>query len=321
MNKKIRNWLIIASVLVVCGALLFAGSLTMEQWDFSKLSTVEYETNIYEPDPTFSKILIHAKTSEITFLPADDGRCKVECFEMKKVKHQVNVEKGILVIREMNRRAWYDYFTLFVYESPKLTVYLPQREYAALMIETDTGDIKIPADFTFQKVEIEGSTADVECSAKVEHIFEIETTTGDMKIDGPSAKTMDLSSDTGDITLFSETQSENIKIEVDTGKVRFDDIFCKNLAIESNTGDIFLKNVVVSHRLAVETDTGDLKMDGCDGEELLITTDTGDVEGTLLSEKIFLARSNTGKINVPKTINGGRCEITTDTGDIRISVE
>ena len=41
----------------------------------------------------------------------------------------------------------------------------------------------------------------------------------------------------------------------------------------------------------------------------------------LFSDKIFFASTDTGSVNVPKTTTGGRCEITTDTGDIDIVVE
>ena len=50
-------------------------------------------------------------------------------------------------------------------------------------------------------------------------------------------------------------------------------------------------------------------------------TDTGDVKGSLLSEKIFIPTTDTGDVDVPKTVTGGRCEITTDTGDIKITVK
>ena len=51
-----------------------------------------------------------------------------------------------------------------------------------------------------------------------------------------------------------------------------------------------------------------------------IVTDTGDVTGTLCSEKIFFAESDTGRVEVPKTMSGGRCEVKTDTGKIILSI-
>ena len=61
-------------------------------------------------------------------------------------------------------------------------------------------------------------------------------------------------------------------------------------------------------------------MKECDAAEIFVETDTGDVKGSLLSEKVFIPKSDTGDIKVPKTVTGGRCEITTDTGDIKIEL-
>ena len=63
------------------------------------------------------------------------------------------------------------------------------------------------------------------------------------------------------------------------------------------------------------------KFELCDAGELFIETDTGNVKGSLLSEKIFIVSSDTGRIDVPKSTSGGRCEIETDTGDIKITLE
>jgi tRNA pseudouridine55 synthase len=52
-----------------------------------------------------------------------------------------------------------------------------------------------------------------------------------------------------------------------------------------------------------------------------VKTDTGDVTGSLLTGKTFIPHSDTGKVVLPDSTLGGRCEITTDTGDIRITVD
>ena len=56
------------------------------------------------------------------------------------------------------------------------------------------------------------------------------------------------------------------------------------------------------------------------GIRLGVSTDTGDVTGSLLSAKVFVVTTDTGTVQVPKSTAGGRCEISTDTGDIRITV-
>ena len=81
-----------------------------------------------------------------------------------------------------------------------------------------------------------------------------------------------------------------------------------------------MKNVIASEKFFIERDTGDIELEGIDAAEISIKTSTGDVEGWVLSEKVFIPKSSTGDIDVPKTVNGGRCEITTSTGDIEISI-
>jgi DUF4097 and DUF4098 domain-containing protein YvlB len=54
--------------------------------------------------------------------------------------------------------------------------------------------------------------------------------------------------------------------------------------------------------------------------DIYIETTTGSVTGTLISEKQFCTETSTGKVNVPPSGNGGRCEIETGTGNIRIEI-
>ena len=64
-----------------------------------------------------------------------------------------------------------------------------------------------------------------------------------------------------------------------------------------------------------------MTLDGCDAAEIFIETDTGDITGTLLTEKVFDAHSDTGRVAVPKTGSGGSCKLNTDTGDIKVTVK
>lgn len=81
-----------------------------------------------------------------------------------------------------------------------------------------------------------------------------------------------------------------------------------------------MENVIASGKFTCKRDTGDVKLTLCDAAELYIKTDTGDVTGSLKTDKIIFAQTDTGKVSVPKTTTGGRCEIETDTGDIKITI-
>ena len=148
----------------------------------------------------------------------------------------------------------------------------------------------------------------------------IAASTGDIYAEGISASSLDLTVSTGNVTVSSVTCEEDITIGVSTGKTYLTDVACKNLTSTGSTGDISLKNVISTENISVERSTGDITLDRSDAAELFIMTSTGDVEGSLLTNKVFIIKTDTGRINVPNSITGGRCEITTDTGDIKISI-
>lgn len=132
MKKSTKALLITAASLVLTGCILFAAVMSALKWDFTKLSTDEYKTNISKIDETFSNISVSVETADFTFAPSDDGKCRVECYEEKKEKHAVTVKNDTLIIKAVNRISWYDYIGFF-FDSPKITVYLPKTEYNALL--------------------------------------------------------------------------------------------------------------------------------------------------------------------------------------------
>ncbi len=281
MSKKTKIWLIIAAVLVLAGLALMAGVTMTCNWDFTRLNTTAYETNTHEISQGFHCISINTDTADLIFVPAEDGKCRVVCYEETTQKHTVAVQDGTLTVHEVNTRKWYDHIGIS-FGTPVITVYLPDGEYGTLFIEESTGDIEIPKDLHFES--------------------------------------MDITTSTGDITITETTVEEEIHIRVSTGKVNLTDIACRNLTTSGSTGDISLKRVIVADTISIERSTGDVEFDNCDAAALFIRTDTGDVEGTLRSDKVFYVTTDTGDINVPKSIGGGRCEITTDTGDIEIDL-
>ena len=309
---------IIATLLCLIGVVILAVAFTFNGWDFTKLGSGKHETNVHDINEDFYSITIKTDTADIDFLPSEDEKCKVICYEEKNMKHSVSVNDGTLTISVVDTRKWYEYISWF--SSPKLTVYLPESEYSSLIIEEDTGDIKIPSGFRFENVDISLSTGDVWCSASVSGNTKIASSTGDIVINDTTLGSLQLSVSTGDIFIFDATCGD-IKIDVSTGETELMNVTCKNLTTMGSTGDIELTKVVASGSFSIKRSTGDVEFSASDAAEILIETSTGDVEGSLLSEKIFAVETDTGKKEVPKTTSGGICEITTDTGDVKIYIK
>ena len=255
------------------------------------------ETKTHEISEDFTNISIVNDTANVIFVPTD-GECKVVCEEKKNVNHKVEVVDGTLKIEVVDSRKFYE--KMFSFGGDKITVYLPKAIYGMVSIESDTG-----------KVEIDG----INCNS-----FSLEVDTGDISLKNVSSEgPLDVKSDTGKVAL-ENCRASTISIVSDTGDIKMSDVFCINMSSKANTGKTTMNNVIASGKLEISANTGDVNFEGCDGLEVYITTDTGDVKGSFLTAKIVFAETDTGKVDVPKLTSGGRCEITTDTGDIKITI-
>ena len=320
MKKTTKVWLAIAGVLVLVGCIIFAGVMTMLKWDFTKLSTVKYETNVYEIAEAFRDISITTDTADVRFVPSGDGKCTVECYEAENAKHSVAVENGTLTIKINDSKPWYVYIG-FCFSSPRITVYLPQAEYAALSVCASAGDVEIPKDFAFARADISLTTGNAGVYASASESIQIKTSMGNIRVENVSAGSLDLSTATGGVTVSGIDCRDDLSVAVSTGEARLTGLSCRNVISTGTTGSVLLKDVIAANRFSIERSTGDVKFTRCDAAEIFVKTNTGNVTGSLLTDKVFLTDTDTGSVTVPKTAAGGRCEIETDTGNIKIEID
>ena len=162
-----------------------------------------------------------------------------------------------------------------------VTLYLPTREYGSLRITSNTGNVTIDS---------------VQCTA------------------------LTVKLDTGNVTLQNSDVSD-VAVGTDTGNVKLDRVSCTILAATTDTGKITLTDTIAKGKFDLVANTGDILFERCDAESFFAKTDTGDVRGSFLTDKIIFADTKTGKVDTPKLTSGGKCEITTTTGDIKITIE
>ena len=316
--SKTKTWLVIAASLILIGLIIFWSVMTVLKWDFTKLSTYKYQTRQYEISNDFTDISIVTKTADITFAVALDGKCRVECYERENQPHSVTVKDNTLVI-ETGAKKWYEQLAIN-FGAPQITVYMPKGDYDTLSIKGSIGDIDIPNDFTFRSSDITLSTGDVKYCANTLGKVEIKATTGGITCENIDAASISLAVTTGEIFAEAVNCDGDFKLKVTTGDIDLVNVTCKNIASEGSTGDLNLENVMASEKISFKRSTGDIKFKRCDATEIFGTTDTGDIKGSLITEKVFIAHSDTGKVKVPKTVNGGKCELSTDTGNIKIEI-
>jgi len=320
MRRAATVWIILACSFLLIGCIILGGVMAMLNWDFTKLSTDKFETNEYIIQEAYENISVTTDTADLVLVPSESEKSTVVCFEQKNVRHSVAVKDGTLVIAAVDTRKWYEHIGIH-FSTPKITVSIPQGTYGTLSVTSVTGDVEIPGDFQFANIDISENTGNVTNLASASENIKIKATTGNIRVEGVFANTLDLSVSTGKITVSGVTCSAGVLVNVSTGKTKLTKVTCQNLTSGGTTGTVSLTDVIAAGTLSIHRSTGDITFDGCDAAEIFAKTSTGKVVGSLLTQKVFITNTDTGKIKVPNTTTGGRCEITTNTGDIKITIQ
>jgi len=288
MKKSTKVWLIVAGCLILLGAILFAVTMTMNQWNFQVVLRAKNEIREFVVDEDFEDIKILTTTEDITILPSIDGKCKVVFNVPSSYEVKADVEERGLNVCTLNSSDIMSLIRNFEFGidgNTSVTIYLPALRYGKV---------------------------------------EISDTTGDIDIEGLRAGGLGISTTTGNVHMHN-SQCGDVSADTTTGDVGFEGVTCDGLYSKGTTGDITLRRVIAGGKIVIERGTGNVALDGCDAKELEISTSTGDVTGTLLSGKQFVVKSNTGDISVPESKGAsgdvadgtcGTCAITTGTGDI-----
>lgn len=320
MKNWVKTLLMVAGILTIAGLGIFITVWAVNDFEIDKINTYEYTTNTYQIKEEFTDVAIDVEISNISLIKAEEDQVKIVCNESKRTKYNISVANNTLMIETKNSYKWSSFFNFGAWKKEKLELYLPENLYNKLEIKNDMGNVVVNKEIKFKEIKVESSTGNLELYASINKIV-VEMDTGNIKINDVNASTIDLKTSTGIHTLTNVTASSNIYLKTDTGPINLTGVRAVNLRINVETGRVKLNDVIASGRLDVTTSTGSVTLTDCDAGEIYIKTSTGTVNGTLLSPKTFYATSEFGRINVPKTTTGGRCEIETSTGSIKIEIK
>ena len=113
---------------------------------------------------------------------------------------------------------------------------------------------------------------------------------------------------------------DSITIENNVGEIELTELSCKKLFVTLNADDISLQRVIASEGLYIKNNTGDIEFEECDAPIVSVENVTGDIEGSLLTEKQFDAKTTTGRVNIPESSGEGSCKLRTNTGNIQVEI-
>ena len=313
--------LIIACALIVLGLVIGIIGLALIGFNFKEMSTVKTVENTYTVAQPFSHVRISSSIGSLEIRPATDGVCRLECVETAKLYYTHTLENDTLCVTLTNNMRWFDYIGINT-ASARAVLYLPDAAYASLCVENSTGSTKVENGLTFGSVMLRGSTGALSFSADVTETLDVTGSTGSVTLENTTVGgDLTLKSSTGSVTLCNVTVGGKLVMETGTGSAKLKNVHCKTLTTTHGSGSTTLTDVVASERIDVTGSTGSVTLARIDAPTIKIRTETGSVRGSLRGEKVVLATSKTGSIDVPRGTQGGICEIETSTGSIHITIE
>ena len=206
--RSTKKMLILGCVLIALGVGLFAGAIGLNGWKIEGLDGEVFNVKKYDINESFDSVVINTDTADIAIMPSENGNCIVECRDLTKITHTAEVKNGVLEIRVVDERKWYE--KLMSFASPSIKVYLPDAEYKELKIDEATGDVDIEGGLTFKDINIDLST-------------------GDVKMDTTFADNVNIDVTTGDVLLKELFCNNKLSIKLTTGDMELSNVKCVEL--------------------------------------------------------------------------------------------
>ena len=297
MNGVNRILIGTALLLAVAGGLVVVAAASGNM----DMKGMSYDMKRFEVGDAFSDIRIEDAECSVRILRATDGECRVVCPEKRdgSIYHTVAVSDGVLCVQRHDSRKWYQYIGISL-GAPEVAVYLPERAYGELALQTVSGDIQVDDGFTFESARLLSTSGSIRMLSDAQKALHANSTSGRITVENAAPEALAAESVSGRVVL-SHIRSGEISARTTSGRIELTDAIAE--------GGLYARSV-----------SGGVALDGCDGGDIRIETTSGSVKGTLLSDKMFTADSTSGSVKVPRSAAGGACEISTTSGSIAIEI-
>ena len=245
----------------------------------SPVDAQDFHTVRQTVEESFTSIAVDAEACNIHLVPSTDGTTQVEYTTGDKLECSVSVAQNILRIIFRDHRSWTDNMNASPLE---ITLYLPQSQYEQLNLDSVSGSITVPEDFSFSQAQV-------------------STTSGALKFYAPV--------------------SGNLTLESVSGTMEVSNIAPQSLSLSSTSGSIHASQVVVMETWDINSVSGQVTLTDCDASSLVINTISASVKASLRSGKTFSTQTVSGDVEVPSDSSGGSCNISTISGDITCTIQ
>lgn len=322
---KSKVWLIVSILCIVAGIGLFLASGVRDGGDLvDVLGKAGYaerpeEKSVTVTDP-FHSISVKTGSDDVQLLPSGDGSCRVVYGETDHSTYKVSVKGNTLTIEREDDNSLLRNMTLYS-ESVPVRIYLPERSYEQLLIETASGDVHPEAGFAFQKVQINTASGEAELSELQAESLQINTASGDVTIERCTLGAFKLETGSGDVEMTGCVCTGEGSVSTASGEISLRSCDAGSLRVSSASGEILLQETLTTGATRAETASGDIELVNADAASFRLEAVSGDISGTILTAKDFKVETVSGSVHTSGDKDGaGECRVSTVSGSVDLSV-
>ena len=294
--------------------------LPVKTANFTEKTTFGDTLRTYTAESSICGVAADCGSADFILLPSENNTCRVECAENETVHYVVTTENSVLHIRRADSRTVFSFFKFYrALRSEPVRVYLPQDAYKSLEVKVTSGDIAVPAGYTFDTASLHSASGDIACCAECGALSG-QAASGDITLKDTSCGTLALGTASGAVTLLNIKNESGGSIETASGKVSLENAECAALHINTASGGVDLTHTVSADVMEIGTASGSIHFENCDAASLSLDSMSGSMVGTLNTGKAFRAQSRSSKVDVPFDTGEGTCKVSTLSGSIRIKI-
>lgn len=227
-------------------------------------------TKEYTISESIKNIEVYGQSDRVKIGLSKDDETHITCRKTNKVK----VNGDTLVIKE--ERVL---FKIINFNNPDIEIYLPEKEYEKLVVNTVSGSIELNDRLGFENAQIESVSGSIDSDIDVK-----------------------------DKVTYSST----------SGSLNIQDLDCDSLGISTISGSIKLDNIISNTSMIIETTSGSIELDKVDSPSIEVSSVSGSINATILSSKQYDISTVSGSISAPQNKGNETCVIETVSGSINI---
>ena len=277
----------------------------------------DYTTNRHNIEETIKNFEFDTNTANVELAKANDGQGLVVCEEREKVYHEVTVKDGLLKIKTVDARRWYEkWFFNFDFRPMKITVYLPETDCEKLNYVSSTGSLDVASEYTFTSVKATASTGSIKINNHVSGDIEAKASTGSVSINNATATNLKAKASTGSVTVKNTEAAGEVNLEASTGSVNVENLKCAHFNAKTSTGSFNGTEIEVTGDASIEGSTGSSKIRTIKCQDLTVKHSMGGATLEDVQCEDLTVRGSTGAVKLTNAIANGKMDIKTSTGDV-----